>query len=495
MIAGLHGDLRVLRLSLLSAMAAIPACTTTKDTGTAQGDGVGGGVGGDGSGGDGSDGGDGTDGGDGGETSSCTDPTPIVDGSGAATGYVQCADGAINRTSAEPASTVIGLSTCEGTEASRSCETDADCTDGAHALCAHHPDEFGEGTSCGCVYACATDADCATGEICLTPDIVDANPWATCIPAECTVDADCGTDECGISRYHDGCSVRVTATCREPADDACRVDTECTDQCGVDWGETDWDCLVASCDIGRPYVDVETGKHRTAPAVGRRDWRDAPVALALPENTDLRAILARRWASIARMEHASVASFARFTLELMAMGAPPELLLASQQAAMDEVAHARAIFTLASAAAGQPIGPGPMDLGTTPPATDRRAVMTALIREACVGETIGVAEAQAAVRCCVDPHLRATLQTIADDEARHAALAWRTLGWLLAEGDPALRREAQDILEQAIAEILIVPEEPGPDLAPWGVLSSAARRTVREHAVMMVVRPCMGALA
>ena len=47
----------------------------------------------------------------------------------------------------------------------------------------------------------------------------------------------------------------------------------------------------------------------------------------LSEST--RARLAREWAHIGALEHASVASFARFTLQLMALGAPADLLAES----------------------------------------------------------------------------------------------------------------------------------------------------------------------
>ncbi|MBT9554900.1 MAG: hypothetical protein IV100_02675, partial [Myxococcales bacterium] len=45
-----------------------------------------------------------------------------------------------------------------------------------------------------------------------------------------------------------------------------------------------------------------------------------------------REVLVQRWLSVAALEHASVGSFARFTLQLLAVGAPPDLLLATQQA-------------------------------------------------------------------------------------------------------------------------------------------------------------------
>lgn len=47
------------------------------------------------------------------------------------------------------------------------------------------------------------------------------------------------------------------------------------------------------------------------------------------------------------MEHASVAAFARFTLQLLAMGAPAELVQASVGAAADELDHARLRFGIA----------------------------------------------------------------------------------------------------------------------------------------------------
>jgi hypothetical protein len=49
------------------------------------------------------------------------------------------------------------------------------------------------------------------------------------------------------------------------------------------------------------------------------------------------------------MEHASVAAFARFTLDLLALGAPADLVQSAQQALGDEIAHAELCFGLAGA--------------------------------------------------------------------------------------------------------------------------------------------------
>ena len=58
--------------------------------------------------------------------------------------------------------------------------------------------------------------------------------------------------------------------------------------------------------------------------------------------------LARHYHREGLAEHASVASFARFSLQLMAVGAPVRLLEAASLAAVDEVRHTRQCFTAAA---------------------------------------------------------------------------------------------------------------------------------------------------
>jgi hypothetical protein len=47
-------------------------------------------------------------------------------------------------------------------------------------------------------------------------------------------------------------------------------------------------------------------------------------------------------------------------------------------------------------------------------------------------DAVGVEVAEAA-EAAEDPHLRALLRTIADDEARHAALGWALVRWAARE--------------------------------------------------------------
>lgn len=90
---------------------------------------------------------------------------------------------------------------------------------------------------------------------------------------------------------------------------------------------------------GRPLVEPATGKHIVAvlsPDV-RHAWSSLPPAPTGSTAEPVDAVAAR-WERAAQGEHASVASFARHGLALMALGgAPPELLEAVAVAAADEV--------------------------------------------------------------------------------------------------------------------------------------------------------------
>ncbi len=423
----------------------------------------------------------------------CENPVPIAQADGSPSGYVRCADGAINRVQQvacnEPAPA------CKGTEVNLGCTTDADCGATPGAKCAHYDEVPGgeiPGDSCNCVYPCSTDSDCPAGNICACNGVVPMNaPFAACVTASCVTNADCPSGECGISSYDDGCYRDIELACRTPGD-PCRADAACQDgyQCVTANNSGAWSCETFGCAIGRPLV-VE-GWARTAPTVPRADWIDpaiAPETEALPPR--VRAALAATWQDVAALEHASVASFARFSLELLALGAPPDLLFGAQRAAADEIAHARLAYALAGAYAGRALGPAPLDMCGVTPALDVAALVTALVAEACVGETLGAAEARAMAGFVSDPVLVATYTRIAEDEGRHAELGWATLAWLLRDRGADLREVAARAFDVAIAANSVDPAIPADVVAPQhGLLSSAMLGALRRQALAEVVTPC-----
>ena len=211
---------------------------------------------------------------------------------------------------------------------------------------------------------------------------------------------------------------------------------------------------------------------------------------------DLHARVASEWAQDGLMEHASIASFARFTLHLLAVGAPPELLTMAHQAGLDEIEHARLCFRLAARFGGAAVGPGPLPLeGDVIGDTSLAGVVAAAVEEGCVGETLAAIEAGAAHEAAVDPEVRAALAVITQDEANHAELAWRFVRWAIAL-DPAMREVAGEVLQAALVAQVPVPEEEADadGLAALGRLTAHRRALLRKEGLAEVVRPAALAL-
>jgi hypothetical protein len=150
--------------------------------------------------------------------------------------------------------------------------------------------------------------------------------------------------------------------------------------------------------------------------------------------------VADQWRENGKTEHASVAAFAKLTLDLMALGAPPALIAAANQDALDEIRHAELCFSLASALDGQRLSPSPFPqaqrVATLP--RSRSLALAKLAVDSLVDGALheGVSAriiARLAPRCGV-PAIRAGLKTIAADEGRHAAHGWAVVRWCLSEG-------------------------------------------------------------
>jgi hypothetical protein len=192
------------------------------------------------------------------------------------------------------------------------------------------------------------------------------------------------------------------------------------------------------------------------------------------------------------MEHASIAAFARFTLQLLHLGAPHDLVLGSQRAMRDETDHAELAFALATAYSGHPVGPGPLSIAGALAATSLPEVVDLVLREGCLGETLAAFEAAEAAAHCSDAGVRAVLLRIAADERRHAELAWRFVAWALAE-DPTVSQIVGDWLD-ALAREHSAPSDPelmaNSDLLEHGMVSPALSAQLGQIAQREIVVPC-----
>ena len=155
----------------------------------------------------------------------------------------------------------------------------------------------------------------------------------------------------------------------------------------------------------------------------------------------------------------------------------------------DEIDHARRCFGLAAAWGAAP-GVGRLDVaGALAGAGDAEQTLVSLILEGCIGETLAAAEADAARARCVDPTTREALAVIADDEARHAALAWRAARWLLGR-HPNLRPAAARVFAAGQPTAALPPADPDAGaLAAHGVLGARDRAISARHAWTQVLTP------
>jgi hypothetical protein len=428
----------------------------------------------------------------------CVNPTPVFVGD-ADTGYDTCTGAypylrrraAVTCPVLLPRASHGACTLADGSTSGTGCHSDLDCANDPLGHCELWAPDAGEVESCVCLHGCKVDSDCASGQVCMCGD-----PVGQCQPASCTSGASCtGGCDCISSTQGENCGPQFD--CQTPRDQCsgwadCTLDAAPNTQaCVVQNGEHV--CQFAQyCGVGRPFI--VQGEPRLAPSAHSGEWSHPGVSPDIRSlSPDTRARLAARWTHVGLMEHASIAAFARFTMHLLAIGAPPDLVLASQSATADETEHARLAFALASAYACRDIGPGALAIDGSLDRFDVDGLAAMLVREGCLGETIAAVEALEGAACARDPVVRDVLARIADDETRHAGLAWRALAWLIANGRVDCSRVYAHLMN-AISEATAVTDDDD-DMSTFGVIGGARRSELVDHAIAQIVCPFAEALA
>ncbi|HEY4118064.1 MAG TPA: hypothetical protein VGM56_09420 [Byssovorax sp.] len=368
--------------------------------------------------------------------------------------------------------------------------------DSGFLLCADTSIDRSAPGSCAPGGDCVTDADCTASDACFcTGATTIPHPvlgTGVCVTATCHSDADCPSGECAVSQPcmgQIGCLV-----CRDLSSDTCRVGADCGNDfaAACEWSpSTSHFACVDVPTTGRLLRDA--GRVVWTGYVDRADWAAGSARPRDAASPELGRALAEHWAAVAGTEHASVASFAQFSLQLLALGAPPELLVATQRAALDEIGHARAAYAIASAFAGRDLGPGPVDACGTALSGSRAALIEMLIADACVSELVSVTEMLFVAAAATDAAIVAFAVRAAREEEAHAALAWRALRWALEGASGDERRCARGLLEGRI-ESLAHPPAPAFEAPEHGVLTWADLRESRRQALRDVAVPAVEAL-
>lgn len=208
---------------------------------------------------------------------------------------------------------------------------------------------------------------------------------------------------------------------------------------------------------------------------------------------------AEKWARRAQMEHASIASFSKFALQLIAVGAPPALIVRAHESAIDEVHHARYAFAITSRFLGRDVGPGPLQVaGDLLGDVSLTAVVAETVREGCVGETLAAAEAAEAGAQARDPAIAAAMACIAADEQAHAELAWTVVSWAVQCGGGEVLECVRRNVASAVARFDGLPaidaHRAPDDFGGYGHLTDDGAQAVRRRAVAELILPVAAAL-
>lgn len=247
--------------------------------------------------------------------------------------------------------------------------------------------------------------------------------------------------------------------------------TTCPELCALSF-EVPSDQSVTACrveisnDVTKLFVTYGKREERNWPVDGRR-----PVGLREP-SVGITAGGYLAWS--AQLEAASVVAFARIHDQLVREGATEALRALVEAARQDEVEHARVVGELARAHGVVP----------QPPVIDDEPQLDVLERaidnvvEGCVGETVAALRAAMLAVHATDASVRRAYARIADDEIRHAALAFELADYYDNRITLAERTRVRAAYDAAAANALVAPHHPG--LIELGLSERALATAVSE---------------
>ncbi len=240
---------------------------------------------------------------------------------------------------------------------------------------------------------------------------------------------------------------------------------------------------IERCSVAWVPVDGGTGQAaRTTcryivPGGCRSDGRHPEGLLAA--RLEARCALGTLFAEMAWLEAASVLAFLRLAEELKAHGAPEALVRAARRSAGEEVRHQRAMAALARRHGAA------MPEVELPPFVERslEAMLLENAREGCVREMYGAVVVGWQARHAGDAQVREELGRIAEDELRHAELAWAVDAWAAERLTPEARQRVHEARREELhaLERLVEQEEPDAVLVEQAGLPSrdVARRLLQ----------------
>jgi hypothetical protein len=282
----------------------------------------------------------------------------------------------------------------------------------------------------------------------------------------------------------------------------CGLQQGASELCGP-WIEGSGDnaqcCYVLSggCPIGRPFTVDRSARLPALENTGPR-----PTALKLGTSglsQQSKAALIDAYCRDIQTEHASVAAFARFVLQCLALGAPADIIGDAQQAMADELEHTQLAQRIALAYGAKAVVPGPLDTsGCMDASQDLASVAETTTAESCIAETVSTMLLFEASQVCQVPPLKVLLARMAEDEARHALLGFRFVAWAVRHGGPVVGRRVGAVFANANCHVgfgSVSPiDAPTNELRAHGYLPIAERRRIAQRVLREIIAPAAAEL-
>ena len=201
------------------------------------------------------------------------------------------------------------------------------------------------------------------------------------------------------------------------------------------------------------------------------------------------------WLRRVEAEYRSAVIAQHLGLWLLQIGASPDLVLASQRAARDELVHAsqaRRVHVAAGGDGAVVLNRDALGLARRPDDALELGVARACVEVFCLGETVAVPLFAALRAGCTVPVASRALDRVLRDEVRHRDLGWDLLEWLLeTPAGAAIRGVVEAELPAMFGRLVAGYASPatrtrddvGADERAWGLMSGARYAALVERSI------------
>jgi hypothetical protein len=228
-------------------------------------------------------------------------------------------------------------------------------------------------------------------------------------------------------------------------------------------------------------------------------WEESTAAQLSPAE---RQRLAETWTRRSAAEYLAVSTFAVLAIDLVAAGAPADVLSLCMRAGIDEVRHAELCLRMIEIYGGKRVMPPP-GMSSLPDDPERPKLHQALANTmlvSCVSETYATTVLTATRDLTKDPVAHAVLTSIYSDEVMHARLGWSYLRYGIERGGQGAIDAAAAMVPIALRGVANVVERERPVgevtelVRGHGLMTPAEERVIYSSCVREVLVPGFEAL-